>query len=204
MNEKKMQEKAEKIKKQEASKDSEKVELKEQIESLENQITELTEDLNRYKKDAEDLKSKATSYLNTASYYKNQAEETKKDFDRYKERNKNIETDAVTKANQSVAKKILPILDNFNHAMQSVSPEVMQGFIMIYSGLMDTLKELGVAEIVAKNEKLNPEIHNCIETIITDDESLDGIIEKVYQKGYWFAESKEVIRPANVSVYKFS
>ena len=179
-------------------------ELKEKIESLENQITELTEDLNRYKKDAEDLKSKATSYLNTASYYKNQAEETKKDFDRYKERNKNIETDAVTKANQSVAKKILPILDNFNHAMQSVSPEVMQGFIMIYSGLMDTLKELGVAEIVAKNEKLNPEIHNCIETIITDDESLDGIIEKVYQKGYWFAESKEVIRPANVSVYKFS
>ena len=95
-------------------------------------------------------------------------------------------------------------MDNFNHAMEAVSPEVMQGFIMIYTSLSETLKELGVAEIPCKNENLNPELHNCLEMVETNNEELDGVIAKIYQKGYWFYETKEVIRPANVSVYKFN
>ena len=94
-------------------------------------------------------------------------------------------------------------MDNFNHAMEAVSPEVMQGFIMIYTSLSQTLKELGVSEIACKDEKLDPLKHNCLETIATDNEELDGVIAKVYKKGYWFADVNEVIRPANVAVYKF-
>ena len=88
--------------------------------------------------------------------------------------------------------------------MMALSPDVMRGFIMIYSSLVDTVKSFGVVEISAKNEKLDPEKHNCIETEDTDDENLDGIISKVYQKGYYFAETGEVVRPANVAVYKFT
>lgn len=176
----------------------------EELKKLEEELKEKSSELEKLKKDVEDWKSKANSYLNTASYYKNQAEEAKKDFDRYKERNKNIETDAMVNANQVVAKKILPIVDDFNHAMQTVSPELLRGFVMIYSSLTDVLKDIGVQEIVCKDEKLDPEKHNCIETVETEDENLDGVIAKVYQKGYWFADLKKVVRPANVSVYKFS
>lgn len=179
-------------------------EIDEKIKNLEEELKEKSNELEKSRKDAEDWKSKANSYLNTASYYKNQAEEAKKDFDRYKERNKNIEKDAILNANQITAKKILPIIDDFNHAMQTVSPELLRGFVMIYSSLTDILKEIGVNEISCKDEKLDPEKHNCIETIETEDENLDGVIAKVYQKGYWFADLKKVVRPANVSVYKFS
>lgn len=178
--------------------------LKEKISKLENELASKDDEINKLEKALDDCKSKATSYLNTASYYKSQAEDNKKDFDRYKERNKNIEKDAQKNAYQSVAKKILPTMDNFNHAMEVVSPDVMQGFIMIYSSLLETLKELGVSEIVCKNQKLDPEKHNCLESVETDNEELDGYIEKVYQKGYFFEDTNEVIRPANVSVYKYN
>ena len=78
----------------------------------------------------------------------------------------------------------------------------MRGFAMIYSSLKAVLTDLGVVEINPKNEELNPELHSCISTEPTADETLDGKIAMVYQKGYMFAESKKLIRPATVSVYK--
>ena len=162
---------------------------------LKSQIELLTKEL-------ENERKTTASYLSTASYYKAQVDETKKDFERFKERNKNIEGEAKVKASENVAKQILPILDNFDQALAQVDPEIMRGFAMIYASLKNVLTDLGVVEINPKNEGLNPELHNCISTENTDDESLDGLIAVVYQKGYMFAESKQVIRPATVSVYK--
>ena len=165
---------------------------------------ELEAQIEKLKADLEQEKKTATSYLSTASYYKTQVDETKKDFERFKERNKSIEAEAKSKAAESVAKQILPILDNFDQALAQVEPDVMRGFAMIYSSLKAVLTDLGLVEINPKNEVLNPELHNCISTEPTEDESLDGKIAVIYQKGYMFAESKKVIRPATVSVYKLS
>lgn len=184
-NEKECPEKKEECKKEGKGKCKE---LEAQIEFLEKAL--------------ENERKTATSYLSTASYYKSQVDETKKDFERFKERNKNIETEAKTKASEIVAKQILPILDNFDQALAQVEPEVMRGFAMIYASLKNVLTDLGVVEINPKNEELNPELHNCISTEEPDDENLEGQIATVYQKGYMFAESKQVIRPATVSVYK--
>lgn len=177
-------------------------ELTKKNEELEKSSKEFEEKAKNLENEVQETKSKLTQYLNTASYYKNESENIKKDFDRFKERNKNIEVDAKQKASESVAKKLLPIIDNFDQAISTVDPEIMRGFSMIYSSLCDVLTDLGVIEIKCGNEKLNPEIHNCINTEPTEDENLDGNIAKVYQKGYMFAESKTVIRPATVSVYK--
>ena len=164
-------------------------EFESKIELLENQI--------------EETKKLASQYLSTASYYKTQAEDNKKDFERYKERNKNIEQEANSKANENVAKKLLPVLDNFDQAMTHVTDaEILKGFAMIYSSLVSALSDIGIVEIVCKNEILNPEFHNCISTEETDDENLNEHIATIYQKGYMFADSKKVVRPATVSVYK--
>ena len=164
---------------------------------------ELEAKIEELEKQVEENKKLASQYLGTASYYKTQAEDNKKDFERYKERNKNIESEAATKANENVAKKLLPIIDNFDQAMAHVTDtEILKGFAMIYSSLVSALSDIGVVEIITKNEILNPEYHNCISTEDTDDESLNEQIACVYQKGYMFADSKKVIRPATVSVYK--
>lgn len=166
-------------------------------------VKDLQEKLELAMKLADDYKTKSNQYLNTATYYKNQAEETKKDFDRFKERNKNIEVEANLKANEIAVKKLLPVIDDFDQAINALSPDVMRGFVMIYSSLTSILKDFGAVEISANGEKLDPEKHNCIDTVKTDDEKLDDTIAKVYKKGYMFAETNTVIRPATVSVYKF-
>lgn len=164
---------------------------------------ELEAKIELLQKEVDESKKLASQYLSTASYYKTQAEDNKKDFERFKERNKNIESEAIVKANESVAKKILPIIDNFDQAMAHVADaEILKGFAMIYSSLISTLSDIGVVEIVCKNEELNPELHNCISTEETENNELDGHIANVYQKGYMFAETNNVIRPATVSVYK--
>ena len=145
--------------------------------------------------------TKANQYLSTASYYKNEAETQKKDFERYKERNKNILNDAIVEATEKIVTKLLPIIDNFDQAMAHISPEIMKGFEMIYSSLVACLKDMKVVEVETEGE-LNPEYHNCISTEATEDESLDGTIAMVYQKGYKFADTNKVVRPATVSIYK--
>ncbi len=173
------------------------------VSELEKQIASLEDNLSTLQTEYDELNKKAAGYLNTASYYKSQAEETKKDFERFKERNKNIETESITKAKETVAKKLLPVIDNFDQALAHVNDaEVLKGFAMIYSSLTQTLADIGVIEIICESEELNPELHNCINTEPTEDENLDGHIATIYQKGYMFAETKSVIRPATVSVYK--
>ena len=171
---------------------------------LESQIETLSNELELAKKTIEEQKSTITSYLSTASYYKNELDNQKKDFDRYKERNKNFETEMAAKANESIAKKLLPIIDNFDQAIAHVDAEVMKGFAMIYASLINVLTDIGIVEISTENKKLNPELHNCISTEETTDETQEDVIASVYQKGYMFAESKKVIRPATVSVYKLN
>ena len=166
------------------------------------EIDALKTELDVALKTIDEQKSTINNYLATASYYKNELDSQKKDFDRYKERNKNFEKEASQKANEDFAKKLMPVLDNFDQAMAHLQPEVMKGFAMIYSSLLNVLTDIGIVEVSAKGLELNPELHNCISTEETTDESLDGVVATVYQKGYMFAETGKVVRPATVSVYK--
>lgn len=173
-----------------------------QVKLLEEKIKTLESDLQQTNAQLEETKTKASQYLSTASYYKNEAETCKKDLERYKERNKSIESEAKVKANDEVAHKIIPIIDNFDQAISHVDSQVMKGFSMIYQSLTNVLTELGIEEIHCKGEELSGEFHNCISTEPTDDAKLDGKVASVYQKGYMFAGTKKVVRPATVSVYK--
>ena len=159
------------------------------------ELKDAKDNLEKREKEIAELNVKANQILATASYYKNEAENAKKDFERFKERNKNIESEL------NVAKKILPILDNFDQAISHVDESVMKGFEMIYKSLLDLLVGLGIEEIEANGE-LNPEYHNCITTEPTEDEALENKIATVYQKGYKFKDSNKVVRVSTVSVYK--
>ncbi len=176
-------------------------ECKKRVAEFEEKIKALESSIESKENEIVELKNKSNQVLATASYYKNEAENVKKDFERFKERNKNIEEEFKIKANEEVAKKLLPILDNFDQAISHVDESVMKGFEMIYNSLLEMLAGLGVEEIEAEGE-LNPEFHNCITTEPTEENDLDGKIASVYQKGYKFKETNKVIRPATVSVYK--
>lgn len=176
--------------------------LEGELDELEDKYDKAQKLIDEKQKEIDELKNKSNQVLSTAAYYKSEAENIKKDFERFKERNKNIESDAKLKASEVVAKKLLPILDNFESAIATVSPEIMKGFAMIYQSMLGVLSELGATPFGAVGEVLNGELHNCISTEATETAELDGTISKIYQKGYKFEGTDIVIRPATVSVYK--
>ena len=162
----------------------------EAFNKYEEVLTKLDADLEKEKKRADENEHIARCF--------------RQDLERYKERNKNIEADAQISANVSVATKLLPVLDNFDKAMQSVeSEDVKKGFLMIKQSLENIVSSLGLEEIEAEGAEFNPELHNCINKVMADKGHKVGAVSKVYQKGYKMAgENGKVVRHAVVEIYE--
>ena len=128
----------------------------------------------------------------------------RQDMDRLKERNKTAEAEFKVNANKDVALKIIPILDNFDQALEKVTDEATKkGFEMIYNKLSAVLSELGVIEIEADGKEFDPELHDCITKSPAPNKKEAGKVAKIYQKGYKFnGEDGKVIRHAVVEIYE--
>ena len=95
--------------------------------------------------------------------------------------------------------EMLPVLDNFERAMQTacVDEEFKKGMELIFKSLSDALKKQGVEEIPAQGEAFNPDFHYAVTTV--EDENLgSNTVAAVLQKGYRMGE--KVLRHAMVSV----
>lgn len=107
-------------------------------------------------------------------------------------------------SNEEIVKDILPILDNFEHAINmdddNLDDEVskfLSGFKIIYCNLIETLKKYDVCIIDPIDEEFDPNYHNAVMTE-QNNEKADNIVTDVMQKGYML--KNRVIRPAMVKV----
>ena len=107
-------------------------------------------------------------------------------------------------ANQGLIEDLLPILDNFERAlnMKSDNKELEkynEGYKILYSHLVETIKRFGVEEIASLDCEFDPNLHEAV-MIGQDTEKEDDIILEVFNKGYIL--KGRVIRPAKVRVNK--
>lgn len=103
---------------------------------------------------------------------------------------------------ETLACQLLPVLDNFDRAMEAESHKeatFYQGINMIYVQFTETLKQVGIVEIDALNSAFDPNLHNAI-MVEESEEHEEGIVIGVLQKGYQFKD--KVIRPSMVMVSK--
>jgi len=120
-----------------------------------------------------------------------------------KEKEQMFETGA-----KSVIEKVLPVIDNFERALDMAAPEeesekeadpFMDGMRKVYKQLMDELDKIGVKPIEAVGQEFNPEYHNAVMQV--DSEEYDsGIVAQEMQKGYMYNDS--VVRHSMVGVAK--
>ena len=103
-----------------------------------------------------------------------------------------------------IAKDILPIVDNFERAINlddnNLDDELskfLAGFKMIYCHLVETLEKYEIKAIAETNVAFDPTIH---QGVLTEKvEGMDpGMVVEVMQKGYIL--KGKVIRPAMVKV----
>jgi molecular chaperone GrpE len=124
------------------------------------------------------------------------------EFDNFRKRTAKEKLDLTVTASENVIKDILPVLDDFERALQNMekngNESDIQGVTLIYNKLKDTLKKKGLEEIEAMNAEFNTDEHEALTMIPAPEEDKKGKVLDVIQKGYKL--NGKVIRFARVVV----
>lgn len=108
---------------------------------------------------------------------------------------------------EKMTEKLLPSLDSFDMAFsnkehwETLDKDWRVGIESIYSQLIKGLEDSGIEKIDEQNVPFDPNIHQSISVVYTDDESKDHTVEKVFQVGYKIGD--RIIRPAKVTIYDY-
>lgn len=123
------------------------------------------------------------------------------DFQNYKKRVEKEKDDLVSIGVVSIANEILPVIDNFERALEheGESGSFKEGMELIYEGLINALKAKGIVELKALGEDFNPDFHQAVSMGHSDEYKENQVIE-VLLKGYEY--NGKVIRHAMVIVNK--
>lgn len=137
-------------------------------------------------------RSKAESYY--ANWQRSQA-----DFVNYKRRTEQERGDAVQYAQASVFSSLIPIVDDFERALQSVPPQFhaltwTDGVALIYRKLQAVLEFYGVEAIPAVSQDFDPRVHEAVMPAPGPEGKVVAEIQKGYKLG------GRVIRPSLVQV----
>ena len=126
----------------------------------------------------------------------------KADFENTKKRLEREKSEAIKFANERLLIEILPIVDNLDRAMASLSeghdPEkVKQGLKLAQEELHQVLELHGVKTVKALGEPFDPERHEAVATV-ESDQAKDGTVVDEVQRGY--ALNGRFIRPSRVRI----
>ena len=118
-------------------------------------------------------------------------------------RRKDEETERMVKyANEQLVEELLPVLDNFERAIDSfkagdLDSKYVEGLNMIYKDFLMTLNKNGLEEIKALNCEFDPNRHHAVMQVEADEED-ENQVKEIFQKGYML--KTKVIRPSMVKV----
>ena len=127
------------------------------------------------------------------------------DLDNFRKRSVRDKEEAVRFANESLIKKLVGVLDNFDMAQaaaqaQPDNPQSLQaGVAMIYSQLRQVLMDAGLEEVDATGKAFDPNLHEAVSQQESADVP-DGQVVQQLRKGYKLRD--RLVRPATVIVSK--
>jgi molecular chaperone GrpE len=125
------------------------------------------------------------------------------EFDNFRKRNAKEKVELIKNAAEKAMKDILPIVDDFDRAIQANAATddvvaVREGVELIYNKLIKYLESNGVKEMTTTGEAFDADIHEAVTTFPAPSEDLKGKIIDTVQKGY--SINDKVLRHAKVVV----
>src|SRR5690606_22706501 len=111
------------------------------------------------------------------------------EFENYKRRTSKERLDLFKTANQEVMTAMLPVLDDFDRALNEIrkakDKNLLKGVELIHNKLKETLKSKGLEVIeVKEGDSFDADVHEAITQIEAPSEKLKGKIVDVVEKGY--------------------
>jgi len=124
---------------------------------------------------------------------------TRAEFDNARRRQERERSEFLQFAAMDLVKEILPILDDFERALkvETKDQDYAKGVGLIYQRLFETLKKLGLEPIETEGKKFDPEHHQAVERVETEEHEDQAILGE-FQRGYNF--KGRLLRPAMVKV----
>ncbi len=127
------------------------------------------------------------------------------EFDNFRKRSLKEKEDLRKTASKDVIISLLPVLDDFERAMNSLNEtekndNTIDGIKLIYNKLMTALKNRGMEQIEAIGKEFDTDFHEAITQIPAPKKSMKGKVIDEIEKGY-LLEGK-VIRYSKVIIGK--
>lgn len=125
------------------------------------------------------------------------------EFDNFRKRTIKEKGEIIKNAAESVLKGLLPIVDDFERGLSALqntddAEAAKEGMQLIYNKLMKFLEQNGVKPIDSTGQEFNPDLHEAIAMVPTEDESLKGKVIDTPTRGYTIND--KVLRYAKVAV----
>ena len=125
------------------------------------------------------------------------------EFDNYRKRTSKERLELFKTAGQDILTDLLPVLDDFDRAMQNMDSsddtEAIQTCInLIYSKFKSILENKGLKNFKSIETEFDPEVHEAITKIPAPNKKLKGKVVDEIEKGYMLND--KVIRFAKVVV----
>ena len=163
---------------------------------------EAAKDSKKEKKKKEKVDKKHEALKEKVEELEDRVKRQMAEFDNFRKRTDKEKSAMFETGARSVIEKILPVVDNFERGLASVSEDekggaFAQGMEMIYKQLIQELDNLDVKPIAAVGEEFNPDFHNAVMQV-ESEEYESGVIAQELQKGYTYRDT--VARHSMVAV----
>jgi molecular chaperone GrpE len=122
------------------------------------------------------------------------------EFENFRKRNAREQLEFRDYALANAIQSLLPIVDSFDRALQSPareSDEFRAGIELINRQFHDALAKLGVQPIAARGEPFDPNLHQAVQMVETDEAEDHHVLDEL-QRGYKLKD--RLLRPAMVRV----
>ena len=124
------------------------------------------------------------------------------EFDNFRKRTEKEKAQMFDMGARTIIEKVLPVVDNFERGLAAVPDEqkedaFVDGMDKVYKQLMTELDSIGVKPIEAVGEEFNPDLHNAVMQV-ESDEFEAGVVAQELQKGYMYKDT--VVRHSMVAV----
>lgn len=125
------------------------------------------------------------------------------EFDNYRKRTNKEKIDLISTANAGILKDLIPVLDDFERAIQNNETAedtavLKEGFLLIHHKFKTTLEAKGLKQMQSVGLDFDSELHEAIANVPAPDKKLKGKVIDDVEKGYYLNE--KVVRYAKVVV----
>ena len=124
------------------------------------------------------------------------------DFDNFRKRQEQERENLVNLGKETILKKMLEVLDNFERGEKSLEnvddcQKIKESFTLVHKQVCETLTKLGLEEIKAIGEEFDPNFHEAVMQTPTEEHKEHTVIAEL-QKGYKLGD--KVLRATLVNV----